>query len=132
MAREWLPDELWEEIESLLPKQKEKPFGGRPRLSDRDCLLGIIFVLRTGCAWNALPSELGCGSGVTCWRRMREWEDAGVFKKVLRRLLSMMRREGLVDLERAVVDSAAVRAVLGGRTQDRTRQIVRKQAANAI
>ena len=63
---------------------------------------------------------------------MREWEEAGVFKKVLRRLLSMMRREGLVDLERAVVDSASVRAVLGGSTQGRTQQIVQKQAANAI
>ena len=94
MAHNWLPDELWEEIEPLLPKKVNVV--GRPRVPDRQCLLGIIFVLRTGCAWRALPAELGCGSGVTCWRRLQEWKSAGVFAQIHGRFLAHLRREGRV------------------------------------
>ena len=66
-------NDLWEAIEPLLPKESPKTNGGRPRVPDRAALAGIIFVLRTGCPWRMLPQELGCGSGWTCWRRLRDW-----------------------------------------------------------
>ena len=70
MAFLLLPNELWTEIEPLLPKEQPKPKGGRPPIPNRSALLGIVFVLRTGSAWRMLPQELGCGSGVSCWRRL--------------------------------------------------------------
>ena len=72
-----VPDELWTEVEPLLPKRVVSPQGGRPHVSDRACLTGIVFVLKSGVTWNMLPGELGCGSGVTCWRRLRDWQEAG-------------------------------------------------------
>jgi transposase len=62
----FVPDDLWEAIEPLLPREPPKPKGGRPRNSDRAAFAGIVFVLRTGCPWRLLPSELACGSGTTC------------------------------------------------------------------
>ena len=78
MAKELVCDELWEIIEPLLPPEPPKPQGGRPRVEDRAALSGITFVLKCGIPWEMLPQEMGCGSGVTCWRRLREWQEAGV------------------------------------------------------
>jgi transposase len=69
-----IPEALWPIIEELLPPPAPKPRGGRPRISDRAALSGILFVLRSGIAWEDLPPELGCGSGVTCWRRLTKLE----------------------------------------------------------
>jgi transposase len=132
MAFSLVPDEFWNEIEPLLPQEPPKPKGGRPMVSNRDALVGIVFVLRTGAAWRMLPKELGCGSGVTCWRRLRDWTRAGVWPEVHRRLLNLLGRNGEIDLHRAVIDSQSVRAVFGGTTQVRTRQTERKMAANDI
>ena len=85
MSQPRVPDDLWEAIEPLLPKERLKPRGGRPRIPDRAALGGIIFVLRTGTPWRLLPKELGCGSGVTCWRRLRDWQAAGVWEALRRR-----------------------------------------------
>ena len=82
MARPLLAEELWERIEPLLPPERAKPKGGRPRVSNRQALTGILFVLRTGCPWEYFPQELGCGSGMTCWRRLRDWHAAGVWEDV--------------------------------------------------
>ena len=71
MAAALLPDPLWDLVEPLLPIPPRLPQGGRPRVSDRACLTGIVFVLRSGIRWQMLPQELGCGSGMTCWRRLR-------------------------------------------------------------
>jgi transposase len=79
MAAVLVPDTLLGLIEPLLPKPLPKPQGGRPRLPDRACLTGIIFVLRSGIPWRMLPKRLGCGSGMTCWRRLRDWQQDGIW-----------------------------------------------------
>jgi transposase len=79
MARPLVSDALWELIEPLIPEvPRRHRFPGRRRLDERRVLTGILFVLRTGIPWEYLPQEMGCGSGMTCWRRLREWQEAGV------------------------------------------------------
>jgi transposase len=84
MAKELVRDELWEMIEPLLPEEPPKPQGGRPRIDDRAALSGILFVLKSGIPWEMLPKEMGCGSGMTCWRRLKEWHEAGVWEELHR------------------------------------------------
>jgi transposase len=119
MSATLLPDVLWELIQPLLPPTPVHPNGGRPRLSDRACLTGILFVLRSGIPWEMLPQELGCGSGMTCWRRLRDWQEAGIWQLIHFVLLDWLSRFGQIDWSRAVVDSCSVRAVFGGPKQDR-------------
>ena len=130
MARPILPDELWELIKPLLPPEPPKPRGGRPRVPDRACLTGILFVLRTGIPWEYLPQEMGCGSGMTCWRRLRDWQKAGVWEKIHRVLLDHLGDAGAIDWSRAVMDTSRVRAVFGGRRRVRIPRIERRRAAN--
>jgi transposase len=128
-----VPDELWQQIEPLLPPEpKPSPKGGRPRVSHRQALTGIVFVLRTGIPWQALPPELNCGSGSTCWRRFAQWTTLDVWSKLHAALLSQLGKAGALNLERAVVDSASVRAVFGGRTLAPIRRIVPSRAVNAM
>jgi transposase len=116
MATGLLDDELWKLIEPLLPVRKRRfHHPGRKRLDDRRTLAGILFVLRTGIAWQQLPQELGYGSGMTCWRRLKEWHQTGVFQALHERLLAQLRAGGRLDLSTAVCDSASLRALLGAR-----------------
>ena len=131
MARELVPDRLWAEIESLIPADPPQPKGGRPRVPVRKCFTGIVFVLWTGCPWNAVPAEMGCGSGPTLWRRFRDWTQAGVWDALWEKALAHLRAAGMLRMDRAVVDSASVQAVLGGPTRARTRPIARSLAASA-
>lgn len=108
-------DELWALVEPLIPPRPPAVNGrtGRPRVDDRAVLEGILFVLTTGIGWVTLPPELGCGSGVTCWRRLREWQDAGVWDRLHQVVLDRLGEHGVLDWSRAAVDSVSVRAKRG-------------------
>ncbi|WFG47319.1 IS5 family transposase [Pseudonocardia alni] len=106
-------DELWELVEPPLPRPRPRRRGartGRPPVPDRAALAGIVFVLATGIGWNDLPPELGCGSGTTCWRRLRDWQRAGVWGELHRVVLDRLGQAGVLDWSRAAVDSVSVRA----------------------
>lgn len=107
-------DELWNTIAPRLPSHPPSPKGGRARVPDRLCLQGMVFVLREGIRWQSLPTELGWGSGSTCWRRFAEWTAAGVWEASHVSLVTALGERGLLNLERAVVDSCSLRAVRGG------------------
>ncbi len=101
-------DDLWAEIEPLLR------YPGRKPLDDRKVLCGILFVLYTGIPWEYLPQELGFGSGMTCWRRLRDWSDAGVWQRLHEVLLGKLRAADQLDMSRAVIDGSHIRALKGG------------------
>ncbi|MFM0489918.1 IS5 family transposase [Paraburkholderia graminis] len=111
-----IDDELWALIEPLLPppKPRRTRYPGRLPVSDRAALNGIVFVLKTGMRWNHLPTQLGFGSGATCWRRLHDWQQAGVWDRLHVLLLDKLRASGQLDLSCAAVDSSSVRAVGAG------------------
>jgi transposase len=115
MAKSLLPDELWELIRPLLPAPKPRRFRspGRKPLDDRKALTGILFVLKTGIPWEDLPVEMGCGSGMSCWRRLRDWQAAGVWYALHQLLLTKLDNAGKIDWSRAAVDSTSARAFGG-------------------
>jgi transposase len=113
MTRPLVNDELWQRIEPLLPPHKRRFWGGRPPIDDRIALTGILFVLKTGIPWEDLPQEIGC-CGMTCWRRLRDWQQAGVWDRLHELLLSELDRSDRLDWSRAAIDSSSVRAVGGG------------------
>ena len=102
-----LPDALWHEIEPLLPPPPPpSPKGGRPPVGRREALAGILFVLRTGCQWQMLPTAAFGVSGSSCWRRLRDWTAAGVWPELHRRLLNRLGRAAGVNLNRVVADTS--------------------------
>ena len=119
MAKPILDDALWELLEPRLPKpkQRRRRYPGRKPIPHRAALTGILYVLRTGIPWEYLPQEMGCGSGMTCWRRLRDWQEAGVWERIRRTLLGELRAADQIDWSRAVVDSASLRALKGGPTR---------------
>src|SRR5439155_14815758 len=114
MAKPILDEALWAGLELLLPPDPPRPRGGRPRVPHRQVLTGILFVLRSGIPWELLPQELGCGSGMTCWRRLREWHAKGVWQRIHHELLNWLGQLGLLDWSRASLDSGSVPAKRGG------------------
>src|ERR687893_1640321 len=108
MSKPLVSDELWELIAPLLPPERPKPKGGRPRVSDRAALTGILFVLQSGIPWEMLPQEMGCGSGVTCWRRLRDWHQAGVWERLHQALPDRLRLADQIDWSGAGPDSRLV------------------------
>lgn len=131
MASPLVSDALWALIEPLLPPEPPKPKGGRPRLDNRAALTGILFVLRTGIPWELLPVEMGCGSGMTCWRRLHEWQQAGVWERLHRVLLDRLGYANAINWDRAAVDSASVPAKRGARRPGRTRRTAASRAPSA-
>ena len=100
-------DRLWALVEPLLPPEPDEPWGGRPRVPNRAALEGIVYVLRSGIPSRKLPEEFRC-SGLTCCRRLRDWQEAGVWNELRRVLLEKLRHLGLLDWSRASVDSASI------------------------
>lgn len=129
MSKPLVPDELWALVEPLLPKHPYVPGIGKPRVPDRVCLTGIIFVLKTGLPWEDFPQEMGC-CGMTLWNRLNEWREAGVWEQLHRLLLDKLRGADEIDFSRVIVDSASVRAVHGGKKQDRVPWTAGKTARN--
>lgn len=132
MATSMVSDELWQLIHLLLPPEPPKPKGGRPRVPDRAALEGILYVLKTGIGWEHLPHQLGYGSGMTCWRRLRDWHAAGVFTRLHHVLLDRMAQAHQLDWTRACVDSTSVPAARGGPKRARTPRIVAGLAASVM
>jgi transposase len=127
-----VPDKLWEEIRGILPppKPRRRKHPGRKPMDPRRALMGILYVLKSGIPWELLPQELGCGSGMSCWRYLHAWQRAGVWKAIHKLLLSKLRGANKIDFRRALIDSSSVRATLGGTRRGRTPQIAGKRARN--
>jgi transposase len=123
VSRPWLvEDDLWDLVEPLVPVPPPRGRNsGRKRFPDRLCLQGILFVLTTGIGWEHLPRELGFGSGMTCWRRLRDWNDAGAWQRVREVLLAELHAADRIDWSRAVVAPSHVRAARRVRAPVRSR-----------
>ena len=123
MVKALVSDELWALVAPLLPPPRPRPKGGRPPVDDREALTGILFVLKSGIPWEMLPQEMGCGCGMTCWRRLRDWQAARVFGRLHRALLDRLSRANAIDWSRCSLDSASVPAKGGANSPARTRPI---------
>lgn len=105
---------MWVEIEPLIPRvQRRFRHPGRKRHPDRACLEGILYVMRYAVPWQELPPVEGWPSGQTCWRRFHEWQQAGMWERLLERMQLVFEREGLADWSRAIVDASLVDAKKG-------------------
>jgi len=126
-------DDLWKLVEPLLPRKERRfRYPGRKRLCDRQALQGILFVLHTGIAWTHLPAELGFGSGITCWRRLDEWQRAGVWERLHAELLSRLRAAGEIEWSRAIADSSQIQAKKGAPKRARARSTEGVPAPSSI
>jgi transposase len=134
MAKPLLDDELWLLIEPLIPPHEPRRFRcpGRKPIEHRKVLTGILFVLRTGIPWEFLPQELGCGSGMTCWTHLRDWQQAGVWHEIHKLLLAKLQGAEKLDWSRAIVDSSSVRAVFGGPKRAPTPPTAARQARSTM
>jgi transposase len=118
MAEPLVDDALWAVVEPLLPARTPRPKGGKPPVDDRVCLTGILFVLKTGLAWEDFPCEMGC-CGMTLLNRLRQWQKAGVWGAMHRVMLDKLRAAGAIDFSRVIVDSGSIRATHGGKKRGR-------------
>ena len=122
MAKRIVSNELWAAVAPLLPPKPAHPRGGHPfTVPDRAALAGIVFVLKTGIQWEYLAREMGCGSGMTCWRRLRDWQRAGVWARLHRVLLQRLADADRIDWRRASADASRVPAKRGASGRGRTR-----------
>jgi transposase len=113
-----VPDDLWERIAPLLPAHpaRRHRYTGRLRVPDRVALAGIVYLQRKGVAWRDVPAQaVGC-SGVTSWRRLRDWTEAGVWPRLHEALLTELRVKDALDMDDAAIDGSHVRALKGGFT----------------
>jgi transposase len=132
IRKQQVSDALWEAIAPLLPPEPPKPDGGRPRVPDRQALGGILLVLRTGMGWQELTCEMGFGSGSTCWRRLRDWQGAGIWERLHQTLLDRLGNADRIDWSRVSVDSASVAAKRGANKPGRTPSTAANQGRSAI
>lgn len=132
MSQAVIDDAIWARLEPLIPTRRRRRGHrhGRTPIPDRAVFTGILFVLRSGIPWHMLPRQMGCGAGVTCWRRLVAWERAGVWQRLHEVLLAELRRRGRLDQRWSVIDSGSVRAMRGGKKLDRTQPIAARRALN--
>jgi transposase len=130
MAVQLVSDEFWARVEPLLPKVERRfRYPGRKRIDDRCALESIMYVLRTGCQWAMVPAlETGC-SGKTAWRRMDDWDKAGVWDRLHATLLDELNSMGEIDWTTGVIDAGSQRAVFGGSSPGPTPRIARRAAS---
>ena len=132
MLDDVLTDELWRRLAPLIPPRPRRfRYPGRRPVDHRTALAGIVFVLRTGVAWRDLPTTFGC-SGVTCWRRLADWQATGVWQQLHEGLLAELRAAGRLDLHAALVDSSHVHALKGGPKRVRARSTAAILAPSTI
>ena len=134
VAKPWIvSDELWARIEPLLPRVERRfRYPGRKRLPDRLALQGILFVLHTGIGWEHLPQELGFGCGMTAWRRLRAWQQDGVWERLHALLLAELHAADQLEWERAIADGSHIQAKKGARKRVPAPSIVAGGAASTI
>ena len=120
-------DRLWSVIQPHLPTHSPGKQGGRPRIDDRAALSGILYVLRHAVPWRDLPPELGFGSGVTCWRRLIEWQRLGVWDRIWLSMLTELNSRDRIRWQRVAIDGSSIPSPKGGFRRDPTPRI----AANA-
>lgn len=106
-----LTDEKWDIVKRFLPKHRPSPLGGRPRVDDKRCFEAVLWILRTGSPWAALPREYGAST--TCWRRLHEWQKAGSFQRMWASLVRDLEREHRLDFEESFIDGSFVSAKKG-------------------
>jgi transposase len=97
---------------------------------NRNALVGILFVLKTGIRWENLPREMGCGIALTCWRRLRDWQAAGVWEFLHQNLLGDLQAAERIDWSRAAIESTSVRALGGAKRPAQTLRIVPDRVTN--
>ncbi len=125
MARRKISNELWAVLQPLIPEFEHSVKGGRRRsVGDRAALNGILYVLQSGVPWEDLPQDIGYGSGMTCWRRLRDWQAAGVWDRLHVAMLRRLREHDQIDWGRASVDGASVASPRGARKPARTQPTV--------
>lgn len=105
-------DELWERVAPLVPPSPSRAKGGRPRMGDRDAFAAIVYVLRTGIQWNALPRDLGASS--TVHDRFQEWAAAGFFAALWRAGLAEYDELTGIAWGWQAVDGVTTKAPFGG------------------
>jgi transposase len=111
MAKKELTDAQWEKIKPFLPEPKRSKKGGRPPKGNRECLEGILWVLRSGARWQDLPKHFPSAS--TCWRRLRDWERAGLWLKIWRAFLGELDENGRLDWSETFADGSFAPAKKG-------------------
>ena len=112
-----LLDRMWARVRPLLPPQPPHPKGGRPFADDKDCFAGIVYQLRNAIRWNDMPDSFP--SGVTCWRRHRDWTAAGVWPAVWKEVLRELEAAGMLDTTELFLDATFAEARKGGRGSGR-------------
>ena len=118
-TKRMLTDEQWARIAPYFPAHPPSPRGGRPRADDRDCLEGILWLVRTGSRWQDIPVDLPSGS--TCWRRLQEWAGAGLLGEIHALLVGELHELGKLDLDELLADATFIRAKKGATTSARPR-----------
>jgi transposase len=118
-TRRVLTNQQWQRVAPHLPEHLPSPKGGRPRADDRECLEGILWLLRSGARWQDIPVDLPSGS--TCWRRLQEWATEEILEQLQAVLIDELDELGELDLTELLADATFIRAKKGVRMSEKPR-----------